>query len=178
MAHTRYEATYLLTCLLSHSRGTPLSHPHFPVGHRSQLRSRVFKDQVRACRLVVDKKRTDVEIQRRSASAALPRLCRPGRPPSTTAAFPQPPPQAGRRFSVCKRAVGLCDPWRRQKASREPTKHAVHRRADRHPRHRAGDVGAPLGSRSLHVLPSRGAAPVRPARTRRASGRGSRRARR
>ena len=30
--------TYLLTYLLSHSRGTPLSHPHCPVG---QLRSRV-----------------------------------------------------------------------------------------------------------------------------------------
>ena len=32
------ELTYLLTYLLSHSRGTPLSHPHCPVG---QLRSRV-----------------------------------------------------------------------------------------------------------------------------------------
>ena len=32
------QLTYLLTYLLSHSRGTPLSHPHCPVG---QLRSRV-----------------------------------------------------------------------------------------------------------------------------------------
>ena len=34
----RVKSTYLLTSLLSHSRGTPLSHPHCPVG---QLRSRV-----------------------------------------------------------------------------------------------------------------------------------------
>ena len=32
------QLTYLLTYLLSHSRGTPLSHPHCPAG---QLRSRV-----------------------------------------------------------------------------------------------------------------------------------------
>ena len=36
------ELTYLLTYLLSHSRGTPLSHPHCPVG---QLRSRVVEPE-------------------------------------------------------------------------------------------------------------------------------------
>ena len=35
---SRTRTTYLLTYLLSHSRGTPLSHLHCPVG---QLRSRV-----------------------------------------------------------------------------------------------------------------------------------------
>ena len=35
---TYYLLTNLLTYLFSHSRGTPLSHPHFPVG---QLRSHV-----------------------------------------------------------------------------------------------------------------------------------------
>ena len=36
-------STYLLTYLLSHSRGTPLSHPHCPVG---QLRSRVVEPEL------------------------------------------------------------------------------------------------------------------------------------
>ena len=44
LLYTVYSATltYLLTYLLSHSRGTPLSHPHCPVG---QLRSRVVEPE-------------------------------------------------------------------------------------------------------------------------------------